>query len=440
MRQSDQKTIEIWQAGTTPAIILRSLALVIIALQVTAAVSDDWPAFRGPVGNGSTKDTSQIPLKWTNTENVRWKMKMPKQGNGSPIVSNGRVFVTCAKDDEGKQRSLYCLDRSTGRILWQRIEKIDQKMPTHKTNMYCGTTPAADGKKVVVWHGSAGLFCYGFDGRTLWNRKLGEFKHMWGYGTSPVIHEGKVILHTGPGKETFVACYGLETGEEIWKTPEPQTTDGNRNENNQPMGSWCTPLMYKGEMKELVICGMSTRVVAYHLEDGKLAWFCKGTSHMRGDLQYSSPLLSGKLCFITGGYSGPAFAFQMRGSGDITAKARLWRSEKNPQSIGSGVLIEGFVYRPNAGPATIECLDPQTGKVQWRDRGAGANSWGSIVYAGGHCFLTSQNGATIVFKPDSEKMQRVAINRLGEHCNSTPAISDGQIFIRTFDHLYCIGE
>ena len=402
-------------------------------------MADDWPAFRGPNGNGVSNE-KEIPLKWSKTENVRWKFKMPRPGNGSPIVAGGFVFVTSAKDEDGKQRSLYCLDKKTGKVIWERTEKIEKKMPTHKTNLYCGTTPTAQADKVVVWHASAGLFCYRFGGQTLWNRKLGEFKHMWGYGTSPIIHEGKVILHSGPGAKTFVACYDLETGKEIWKTEEEQSTDGERNESGSYMGSWCTPIVQKSKMRELVICGMSTRVVAYDLANGKIVWYCKGTSHMNGDLQYSSPIVAGDLCFVTGGYSGPAFAFKMGGQGDVTPSARLWRNEKNPQSIGTGVFVDGFIYRPNAGPATIECINPNTGSVNWKSRGAGANSWGSIVKVGDHCLLTSQNGSTVVFKPDPEKYQEVAVNKLGEHCNSTPAVSDGRIFIRTFDSLYCIGK
>lgn len=416
--------------------ILVAVSQVLVSFAVRG---DDWPAFRGPNGDGTTKETG-FPLKWSSTENVKWKLKMPKPGNGSPIVSGGRVFVTSALDDDGKQRAVYCINADDGRVLWQKTESIDQKMPTHKTNPYCGTTPAANGNQVVVWHGSAGLFCYDFDGRTLWKKDLGEFRHMWGYGTSPVIHDGKVILHTGPGKKTFVACFELESGKELWRTEEPQTTDGNRNERNAPMGSWCTPVILKDRMRTLVVCGMSTRVVAYDLENGKIVWFCKGTSHQRGDLQYSSPVIAGDLCFITGGYSGPAFACRMQGSGDITSKARIWRNEKNPQSIGSGVHVDGFIYRPNAGPATVECIDPKTGSVTWKSRGAGANCWGSMVHAGGYCLVTGQNGATVIFKPNPEKYEEIAVNRLGEPCNSTPAIAKGRIYIRTHQTLYAIGK
>lgn len=413
-----------------------TVSLLALSVQLTA---DDWPAFRGPSGNGVSKETS-FPKQWSNTQNVRWKLKLPQPGNGSPIVSEGKVFVTSAKDEDGKQRALYCIDSATGRILWERAETIDRKMPTHKTNLYCGTTPATDGNKVVVWHASAGLFCYDSDGKTVWKKDLGEFKHMWGYGSSPLIHDGKVILHTGPGAKTFVACYDLQSGKEVWKTDEPQTTDGNRNEDNQYMGSWCTPIIHKTEMRNLLICGLSTRVVAYDLENGEIVWFCKGTGHPRGDLQYSSPVIANDICFITGGYSGPAYAFKMKGAGDITSSARLWRIEKQPQSIGTGVHVDGYVYRPNAGPATLECIDPQNGKIVWKSRGAGANSWGSIIKVGDFCLLTSQNGATVIFKPNPEKYEEVAVNKLGEHCNSTPAISDGRIYIRTFEHLYCIGE
>ena len=180
--------------------------------------------------------------------------------------------------------------------------------------------------------------------------------------------------------------------------------------------------------------------MTFSLNDGEIAWFCKGTSHSRGDLQYSNPIVAGKLCFVTGGYSGPAFTFRMEGSGDITDKSRVWRTEKSPQSIGTGVFIDGYIYRPNAGPATIECIDPATGKVLWKDRGPGANSWGSISVAGDHCYLTGQNGATAVFKPNPKKFELVSLNKIGENSNSTPAIADGRIYLRTFKSVYCFGK
>lgn len=405
------------------------------------ASAADWPQFRGPDFNGVARE-KQAPTRWSATENVRWKTALPRPGNGSPIVAAGRVFVTSAEDGDGKQRSLYCFDRKDGKQLWVRTVEFTKKMPTHDTNPYCGTTPASDGKRVVVWHGSAGLHCYDLEGKELWQRDLGEFRHMWGYGTSPVLYDGKLLLHSGPGEKIFLALFNLENGQTLWQTDEPLPVAGNSDHNAEGgyLGSWATPVVTKVEGQDQIILSMPGRVNGYDPKSGKILWSCTGLHHQGGDLAYSSPIIAGDLCFQTGGYGGPALSIKLGGSGDVTDTHRLWRREKEPQSIGTGVALGGFIYRPNAGPGTIDCLEPQTGKVRWRERATDAAFWGSMVMAGDLAYVVSQKGETVVFRPNPDKYDGVALNPLDETCNTTPAISDGQIFIRTNQHLVCVGE
>jgi len=422
---------------------------IAVALLGTIGLShaDDWPGFRGPSGNGITPEKT-APAEWSATKNVKWKAALPRKGNGSPIVSNGRVFVTCVEDDEmvGKKRSLYCFDRKDGKKLWvntvdyPKADEKDNEDTTHTTNPQCSSTPAADGKAVVVWHASAGLHAYDFEGKELWKRDLGEFRHVWGYGTSPVIHGGKVLLHTGPGKRVFVTAINLSDGKTLWETDEPQKFskgDISHNEKDLWTGSWSTPIVTKVGDHEQVLCAMSSRVVAYDLATGKIVWWCDGISTPKGDtVAYSSLIVAGDLCVVIGGFNGSGFAVRLGGTGDVTATHQAWRNPKFPQSIGSGVAVGEHVYLPFDGP--IFCLDPKTGKTVWKERGG--VFWGSAVYAAGRVYITDQKGATIVFKPSPEKLEQIAKNELGEESNSTPAVSDGQIFIRTFKNLYCIGE
>lgn len=403
---------------------------------VSAAFAGDWPAFRGPTGNGLSPESS-APLNWSAEKNVKWKSKLPGPGNGSPIVSNGRVFVLCA-EDKGKKRNLYCLDRATGVQQWVRTAAFAQEMPTHQTNPYCGSTPAADGQRVVVFHGSAGLFCYDFAGQELWQRDLGEFRHIWGYGTSPVIVGERVFLHSGPGKRVFVGAYELATGKTVWETDEP--VPGNQaREDGKYLGSWTTPVVATIGGKQQLLCTLPKRIVGLDPANGSVLWWCEGVRGPRGDLAYSSPVVCGDVCVTVGGFKGPAIGFPLGGQGNLT-DARLWRIEENPQSIGSGVFYGGHLYRPNAGPGTIECIEPATGKVLWSDRAKGGEYWGSMVLAAGRIYVTNQAGTTIVFRPNPEKFELLAANDLGEPSNSTPAFSDGQIFLRTFGNVYCIAE
>ena len=240
----------------------KTLLFVIFLVFAGTLGADDWPAFRGPSGNGISSEKT-APLTWSAEKNVKWKVALPQPANGSPIVSNGRVFATSAQDKDGKERSLYCFDRKNGKQLWVRTVKFDKKMPTHKTNPYCGSTPAADGERVVVWHSSAGLYCYDFEGKELWKREFGEFRHKWGYGTSPVLYKGKVILHTGPGKRVLVTALDIKTGKTLWEKEEPQDGNGQERAKGGPMGSWATPVIFKDQ----ILLTMARRLVAYDPEN-----------------------------------------------------------------------------------------------------------------------------------------------------------------------------
>lgn len=426
---------------STPLHTRAGLALTCLALSLLLAPpkadAGDWAQFRGPQGNGISSEKN-LPTRWSNEENVKWKTPLPGPGNSSPIVSNGRVFVACAENG-GRKRSLICLDRRTGKELWVQSVNFAAGDPTHKTNPYAGSTPAADGSRVVVWHGSAGLHCYDFEGKPLWSRELGEFKHMWGYGASPILHEGRILMNCGPGKRVYLGCFDLKDGKTIWEQNEPIEGDGQRTPAGKPMGSWATPIVIGQDGKKQVVCTMPTRVCGYDLETGALLWFCKGIRGQRGDLAYSSALVADGYCVATGGYRGPSIGFPLGGSGDLTPK-RDWRKPENDQSIGSGIMLGDVFFMANAGPNTLECIESKTGRRLWRSRSPAKAAWGSILHADGHLYVTGQDGATVVFKPNRKRYEEVAVNRLNETCNSTPAFSDGQIFIRTHQNVYCIGS
>lgn len=415
--------------------------LIVIGLVAVSPTVDaaDWPAFRGPAGNGISTETS-FPTHWGPSKNIKWKIALPTPANGSPIVARGRVLLTCCSED-GRERTLHCFDRNDGRQLWARTVEFKKKMRTHRTNPYGGSTPASDGRLVVVWHSSAGLYCYDLSGNQQWSRDLGEFDHMWGYGSSPVIFDGRVFLNSGPGKErVFVAAFDLATGRTIWEQEEPFEGDGDRRPSGDPMGSWSTPVIANVEGEDQLICTMPTRINAYDLDTGEIVWTCDGIRGPKGDLAYSSPMISEGLCVTIAGYGGPSIGLKLGGRGNITEANRLWRLQRNPQSIGSGVFIDGCVYRVNAArPSPVQCLDPHTGKVLWTGP-AGGSCWGSLVYAAGKLYATTQDATTIVFQKDSDEYREIARNELGETSNSTPAFSDGEIFLRTYEHLYCIAN
>lgn len=417
--------------------LLRVLASVsVLGVLASAAHAGDWPAFRGPQGNGVVIDDA-YPAQWSHDENIKWKIELPAAANGSPIVSAGRVFVACATD-EGRRRILLCFDRADGSELWRRTVEFDEVAPTHKTNPYCGSTPAADGQKVVVWHGSAGLYCYDFDGNELWSNDPGDVRHVWGYGSSPVLHRGVVLLNFGPGEQSCLLAVDLKAGKTLWKTPEP----GGRDDTSERLvGSWSTPVIANVDGAEQIICSMPTRVVAYDFDTGKIVWTCGGLPSERGDLVYTSPVVAGDIGVAMGGYHGPSMAFKLGGSGDVTETHRLWHAaERQPQRIGSGVIVGDWVFVANADSGTAQCIELATGREVWRARLSGGAHWGSIVLADDRLYVTNQSGTTHVFAPNPDEFELLASNALDEPSNATPAFSSGEIFIRTEAHLYCIAE
>jgi outer membrane protein assembly factor BamB len=413
------------------------LAISVCASPSAVARGLDWPAFRGPGGDGRAPEAS-APVNWDAETNVKWRVPLARPANGSPIVSGERIFLTLAEDDGGKQRSLYCFDRADGAQLWKRTVEYAEVMPTHRSNPYGGSTPAADGEVVVVWHGSAGLHAYDFEGKVLWKRDLGTYRHMWGYGTSPVIHGDRVLLNTGPGEgESAVFCLDLESGATIWKQTEPNFLTAEQIEDKRMAASWCTPVVTTQGERELVINAHPTRIVAYDLEDGALAWSCEGLPSTRGDMVYSSPVLGEDICFVQGGYVGPSIGVRLGGSGDVTETHRVWHNPERMSNCGSGVYVGGLFVLPDM-EGFLVALDGQTGEQLWRERIGRGATWSSIVEVGEHLYVTLQSGVTAVFHVSRKGLEVIATNDLGETTNSTPAVADGRLYLRTYEALWCI--
>ena len=425
-----------WTAKFGLSVCVLSLSL---SLAWVGGVSEagDSPAFRGVRGDGHSDE--QVPVKWSATNNVKWRIALPFPGHSTPVVSRGKVFLTCSSL-KGKQRGLYCYDRGTGKELWKRVVDFSTVEPTHKTNPYGASSPVTDGKRVVVWHGSAGLFCYDHSGELQWMLDPGDVTHIWGYGSSPVIYNDRVFLHHGPGVQTFMLAVGLESGKVLWKTKE---AGGTNDRDPRMVASFSTPVIARVGGTDQLICSMPTRVAAFDPETGSVLWSVAGLPTKRGDLVYTSPLIAGDIGIAMGGYQGPRMGFRLGGSGDVTKTHRLWRVEaKQPQRIGSGVVVGEHVYIANAGPGTVECISVKTGELAWQARLPSGNAWGSTVRAGDYLFVTDQSAATHVFRPSPKKFDLVSSNRLGpeEKSNSTPVFSDGEIFLRTKSGLYCIAE
>jgi outer membrane protein assembly factor BamB len=423
-------------------VMRRKLFIGLVTLGCVFSLSaGDWTGFRGPEGDGVSPDTG-FPTTWSAEENVKWRIPLTDPGNGSPVIVGDRIYLVTGAD-QGHRRSLVCLDRKNGAQIWEQTVEYTEDEETHQTNPHgSATTPAVDveNNAIVVWHGSAGLHCYSLEGEHRWSRELGQIRHIWGYGTSPVIHEGRVILLGGPGVRQFLGAYDLASGDTVWEFEEPGGSYGE----DRYIGSWCTPVIASVNGSDQIICVFPTRVVGVDPASGEIIWTCNGVSSEQGDLCYTSPLVHGNICVVMGGYMGPAFAVRIDGKGDVTATHRLWHTgeESNPQRIGTGVIIDGKLFMANADDAgSLQCIDIETGEVNWEvgRTGDGAH-WGSTILADGRLYATGLQGVIHVFEPNADEYVRIAENNMGETIHATPAFSDGEIFVRGWSHLYCISD
>ncbi len=406
---------------------------------VTAA---DWPAWRGPTGQGHC-DEAGLPLTWSGTENVRWKVPLDHPGNSTPVVWGDRVFVTQAARGGGT-RSLLCFARADGKLLWRRDVAYAEKERNWNETWYANASPATDGERVVVGFASAGMYCYDPAGKELWRRTdLGTWDHPFGSGSSPVLHGDLAVLWCGPdegrGKEgkgrNALLAVNKRTGETAWEHPEPY-------------GSWATPLVARVGGRDQLILGLSRdakkdpegkggHLKGFDPATGKELWACRGlTSYV-----YASPLFADGVAVGLSGYGGSALAVKLGGSGDITGD-RLWLHPKPAsQRVGSGVVVGGHVYVVDEN-AVPHCYDLKTGEDRWKGeaRLKGGTTWGSLVHAGGRLYLLMRTGETVVLAA-GPRFEVLAVNPLGagEQANASVAVSNGDVFLRTFKHLWCVG-
>lgn len=430
---------------------------VVIPLLAAIVSAEHWPQWRGPAGNGVSNE-ADLPTTWDKETNVAWRVDLPESGNSSPVVWDDRIFITQPVSAE-KMRTLICFRKSDGEKLWQKGVKYEDDEASHRTNPYCSPSPATDGERVIVWFGSAGIICYDMDGNKQWEKKLGPLQHMWGYGTSPLIHENLCILNFGPGANEALVALDKETGDEVWRVKplalddelelsSSPANDGNvdpardKDELDKKLrGAWSTPILEQiGDQMQLIV-SHPRRVSAYDPATGEVQWTCGGYA----PLAYTSPMRSGKSVMALGGYFGASIAVDADGQGDVTDSKRLWHKKRESTNwLGTGVVRDGHLYICDMGGVAY-CFEFATGKEIWKSRlpGVGAKGacWSSLTMTGdGVIYLMTQKGDVFVFRASPEGYEGIARNRMGEDSNSTVAVSDGKLIIRTFDALWCIGS
>lgn len=405
-------------------------AVLVISCLASSAVADNWHSWRGAKGEGKISDAA--PTEWGPKENIRWKVALPSGSNSSPVVSGGRVFVTAA-NRSGAARSLLAFDCRDGTELWRQTVAFKGRECTHSTNPFCSASPVADGEVVCASFGSAGLIGCTTDGKLLWRTDVGKLEHVFGNASSPVLYRGLCILWCGPGNRQFVLAVDKRTGKEVWRHKVP----GGKSDFNAPsdcVGSWATPIIASVTGRQQLILNAPEELMSLDPRTGKKLWYARGI----GKLAYGSPVIWKDTVVAMSGFHGPVLAVRATGTGDVTNTHRVWAlEERQPQRIGSPLAIDGRLYCVNENGTAVR-LDLQTGKPlpTPRSRVCG-QTWSSLVQVGGKLYIASLSGDTTVLNGD---LSVVARNRLPDRIASSPAFSDGKIFIRGYDYLYCIGD
>jgi outer membrane protein assembly factor BamB len=416
----------------------RFVAATLALLVFTAVISaEDWPAWRGPRLDGTSTEKN-IPIHWSRTDNVTWKTEIPGIGHSSPIVFGEHVFVTSCIEDQQK-RMLTCLERTSGKILWERNVVTAKLEGKHKLNSFASSTPATDGKYVWVSfleYPNMVIACYDYEGKELWRKSPGALTSVHGFCTSPILHKDLLILNgdqdvkKGEDRQAYIVALDKKTGEEKWRVDRPNKTR-----------SYCTPILIESKGKpgvtQLVLSG-SKCVTSYDADTGKLLWIINGPTE-----QYVASLVFlDQMLFLTTGF--PEFhlmGIKPDGEGDVTQTQVAWHhkklSPKEASYVPSPIAAAGhFFVVSDLGYLT--CLDAQTGDKLWMEK-LGRHHSASPVLADGHLYFADDSGVMWVLKAGS-KFEVVAKNELGEECYASPAISHGHIFIRGLNHLYCIGK
>jgi outer membrane protein assembly factor BamB len=385
------------------------------------AAAGDWPGWRGPYGDGTCDDPA-VPLRWSETENVGWKVPVPGNGHSSPIVWGERVFLTTAVDTD---RVLLCVDRRDGRTLWKRTVLTAPIEKMHANNSPASATPVTDGQHVWVTFLDAPNMvaaCFTVDGDLVWKKAVGEYLSQHGFCSSPVLYKDLLILNGDSDGDAFLAALEPRTGRERWRTARPNRTR-----------SFSTPLVIDVHGRPQMVLSGSKSIAAFDPATGEPLWVVDSPT----DKFVATVACADGVVLATG--TSPAHTLvgiRPDGRGNVTKTHVLWGDLKGAAYVPSPVAIgRHFFLVSDAGIAS--CIEARTGKKLWTER-LGARHKASPLVIGKYVYSLADDGQMFVLKADT-RFEVVSRNRIDGNCHATPAVSRGQLFIRTTEYLYCIG-
>lgn len=441
--------------------LITALAWSLVSVTVAGNTnSQHWAEWRGPFYNGMAR--GDAPTSWSDTTNIKWKTEIPGRGHSTPIIWGDKIFLTTAiptgktpppapVEDQGAQQGgrrggpgggaganiehrfeLMCIDRKTGKVVWQKTARVATPHEGyHRTyGSFASNSPATDGRHVYVSFGSRGVFCYDMNGKLIWQKDLGVQMRMrlqFGEGAAPVLDRDKIILTFDHEGDSFLVALDKRTGKELWRSPRDEQS------------SWSTPLIIEHAGRRQVIISATKKVRSYDVQTGKVIWECAGL----GSNVIPAPIHHNGVVYVMSGHRDPKLmAIRLGKEGDLTGTdSVLWSHTRGISYTASPVLHDGKLYVVTDS-GQVSCFNIATGEPYFHQvrLPRAYNFKASPVGANGKLYLATEDGDVVILKM-SDKLEVLTTNKLEDQVFiASPIIIDGELFLRSQNHLYCISE
>ncbi|MDA1231015.1 MAG: PQQ-binding-like beta-propeller repeat protein [Planctomycetota bacterium] len=408
----------------------------LLAIGIPAIEAADWPGFRGPTGQGISAETG-VPLTWSDTENIAWKTAIPGEGWSSPVIYSDQVFVT-STTDEGRSCYVICLDRRSGEIRWNTKVCEQEVRKKRDENSDATPTPTTDGQHVYAVFSSGKMVAVDFEGTVAWTNHDVNFYGHHGLAASPILYQDLVIMpYDGssdgennqvgwkiPWEQAVLLAVDKATGKVRWRGKRGLSRLGH-----------VTPNVLRENGTDQIVSGAGDTVQGFDPADGRLIW----SIYSKGEGVTPSIVVGDGLVFSCSGFEAPTIrVIRAGGTGDVTGSHMAWEQTKGVPALASMLYVKPNIYSVS-DTGVVTCFLAATGEVLWQERIGGKHS-SSPIYADDRIyFLTEAEGESVVIEPGPQ-LKILARNRLEEKCKASMAVSQGNLFIRSEHHLFCIGQ
>lgn len=441
----------------------RAIGVLLLSTALAAAQESEslqyWPKWRGPLGTGEAPQADP-PLTWDGAsgKNVRWKVKLPGSGTGTPIIWEDDLFVLTAEangaeaaaenaesEDQPARRGrgprtvqpsgpvrfmILCLDRRTGATRWQQVAR--EQLPHeghHPDHGFASSSVVTDGRLVFAYFGSRGLYCYDRSGKLQWEKDLGRMqtRNGFGEGSSPALHGDTLVVNWDHEGDDFVAAFDKNTGDELWRQPRDEPT------------TWSTPLIVEHDGRAQAVIAATSKVRSYDLQTGEVVWESPGLTVNA----IPTPVANDEMVYVTSGFRGSAlYAIRLGHTGDLTGSdAIAWSLNRSTPYVPSPLLYEDRLYFFASNNGILSAHDAQSGRpvIETQRIDALQGVYASPIAASGRIYLVGRNGVTVVIAQKDE-LETLATNELGEPVDASPAAVGNALYLRGHEHLYCVEE